>query len=64
MDPSTLILLAQLVAQVGTIMGQLTAVAQRIEAGETVTQDELLTLRRQTAAAVARWNDAADKDKP
>lgn len=64
MDPSTLILFAQLVTQVGAVMGELTVVARRIEAGETVTQHELLALRRQTAAAVARWNDAADKDTP
>lgn len=62
MDPASVSLIIGLVAQGVGVAREIGDLALRVQAGETITDAEVETAERSMAAAIERWNEAAEDD--
>ena len=64
MEPVTLLTWAAVVLEIGAVGAELLDLGGRLQAGQTVTMDELQAAKQRTVEAVAAWDAGADKDRP
>jgi len=63
MSVGAVLLWMSMITEAGVVLEKLFEIGRRMQAGEDVTEEELLAARAATKAAVARWDDAAGNDR-